>query len=453
MKYENNVAEINEAQRLNALQAYNILDTLTEKDYEDITLMASIICDVPIALISFVDKDRQWFKSNLGLKTKSTLREHSFCTHAIESPTVPLIIEDSRKDERFKNNPLVLGDPNIVFYAGIPIVTDEGFGLGTVCIIDNKPRNLTENQITALKMLSNQAMNLLQLRKVNQDLHDVQFSLEIQNKKLDEYNKGLKQIIDRNLSERTKEIADQNVALEKMNKELQAFNYISSHDLQEPLRKIQFFSSIIIDKELHLLSNKGKDYLLRIGKAADRMSVLIKDLLAYSRTTSSEKIYEKVSIAALIKEVEDDLQEEIMEKNAQIEIISNIEINAITFQFRQLIHNIMSNALKFSKVGIHPHIQFTGSFNDSSHFKKDQLEKDKRYFYLKISDNGIGFENIYSDKIFELFQRLGSKEIQVGTGIGLAIVKKIIENHNGYIEAESDVNIGTTFHIYIPEIL
>lgn len=289
MNFENNSAEISETKRLNALKAYNILDTLTEKDYDDITLMASIICDVPIALISFVDDERQWFKSNLGLEIKSTLREHSFCNHAIQSPTDPLIVEDSRKDDRFKNNPLVIGDPNVVFYAGIPIVTEDGFGLGTVCIIDNKPRKLTNNQVTALKMLSNQAMNLLQLRKVNQDLNDVQLSLEVQNKKLDEYNKGLELIIERNLSDRTKEIAAQNVVLEKMNIELQAFNYISSHDLQEPLRKIQFFCSIIIDKELHLLSDKGKDYLQRISKASDRMSILIKDLLAYSRTTTSEK--------------------------------------------------------------------------------------------------------------------------------------------------------------------
>lgn len=453
MKHEKDSITTIEIQRINALQAYNILDSLTEKDYDDITLMASIICDVPIALVSFVDKDRQWFKSNLGLKSKSTAREDSFCSHAIESPTEPFIIKDSRKDERFKNNPLVLGDPNIVFYAGVPIVTEDGLGLGTVCIIDNKPRELTPNQVTALKMLSNQAMNLLQLRKVNQDLNDAQLALEIQNQKLDAYNKGLEQIIENNLSERTKEIAAQNVALEKMNKELQAFNYISSHDLQEPLRKIQFFSSIIIDKELHLLSDKGKDYLKRIGKAADRMSFLIKDLLAYSRTTTSEKKYEKVSISALINEVKHDLQEEIAEKNAVIEILNDIEINAIPFQFRQLLHNILSNALKFSKEGIQPKIQISTLFNTSSFFKKAALDKDINYFYIKISDNGIGFENKYNDKIFELFQRLGSTEMIVGTGIGLAIVKKIIENHDGHIEAESNENIGTTFHIYIPEKL
>jgi signal transduction histidine kinase len=452
MNLDKNLVINNETQRLKALQSFNILDTLTEKDYDDISLMASIICDVPIALVSFVDKDRQWFKSNLGLKTKSTARIDSFCSHAIESPTEPFIIKDSRIDERFKENPLVVGDPNIVFYAGIPIVTEDGLSLGTVCIIDNKPRELNEKQILAMKMLSNQAMNLLQLRKVNNDLHEAQLALEIQNQKLEVYNKDLELLIDKNLSNRTKEIAEQNITLEKMNKELEAFNYISSHDLQEPLRKIQFFSSIIVEKELHLLSDKGKNYLLRIAKSADRMSILIRDLLAYSRTTATEKIYGKILLSKLIKDIEYDLQEEIAEKNAVITLDNDLEIKMITFQFRQLLHNILSNSLKFSRGGLAPNISFHCIHASASSFQKPNLEQNKKYYYLKITDNGIGFDNKYRDKVFELFQRLGNQEIQVGTGIGLAIVKKIVENHNGFIEAESHENIGTTIHIYIPEV-
>jgi len=452
MNLDKNLVINNETQRLKALQSFNILDTLTEKDYDDISLMASIICDVPIALVSFVDKDRQWFKSNLGLKTKSTARIDSFCSHAIESPTEPFIIKDSRIDERFKENPLVVGDPNIVFYAGIPIVTEEGLSLGTVCIIDNKPRELNEKQILAMKMLSNQAMNLLQLRKVNNDLHEAQLALEIQNQKLEVYNKDLELLIDKNLSNRTKEIAEQNITLEKMNKELEAFNYISSHDLQEPLRKIQFFSSIIVEKELHLLSDKGKNYLLRIAKSADRMSILIRDLLAYSRTTATEKIYGKILLSKLIKDIEYDLQEEIAEKKAIITLDNDLEIKMITFQFRQLLHNILSNSLKFSRGGLAPNISFHCVHASASSFQKPNLEQNKKYYYLRIRDNGIGFDNKYRDKVFELFQRLGNQEIQVGTGIGLAIVKKIVENHNGFIEAESHENIGTTIHIYIPEV-
>ena len=358
MNLENNLFTDREAQRVKALESYNILDSLTEKDYDDITLMASIICDVPIALVSFVDKDRQWFKSNLGLNTKSTPRIDSFCSHAIEAIDEPFIITDSRNDSRFKENPLVLGDPNIVFYAGIPIVTEDGLGLGTVCIIDNKPRELTEKQLAALKMLSNQAMNLLQLRKVNSDLQQARLALEIQNQKLEVYNKDLELLIDKNLSDRTREIAEQNITLATMNKELEAFNYISSHDLQEPLRKIQFFSSIIIDKELHLLSDKGKNYLLRIGKSADRMSMLIKDLLAYSRTTTTEKTFEKVPLNKLIEDIKYDLQEEIVEKGAVIVLKNTIEVKMITFQFRQLLHNILSNSLKFSNPATAPHIIF-----------------------------------------------------------------------------------------------
>ncbi|MEZ7515771.1 GAF domain-containing sensor histidine kinase [Flavobacterium frigidarium] len=452
MNLENNLFTDTEEKRIKALQSYNILDSLTEQDYDDITLMASIICDVPIALVSFVDKDRQWFKSNLGLETKSTPRSDSFCSHAIEAINEPFIITDSRTDERFKDNPLVVGDPNIVFYAGIPIVTEDGLGLGTVCIIDNKPRELTQKQLVALKMLSNQAMNLLQLRKVNNDLNIAQLALEIQNKKLEVYNKDLEVLIDKNLSDRVKEIAAQNITLATMNKELEAFNYISSHDLQEPLRKIQFFSSIIIDKELHSLSDKGQNYLLRIGKSADRMSMLIKDLLAYSRTTTTEKTFEKILLSKLIQDIKYDLQEEIVEKNAIITLENDLEIKTITFQFRQLLHNILSNSLKFSSTSAAPRIIFQCVLDNGNTFRKPFLDRSKSYYYLKITDNGIGFDNQYKDKIFELFQRLGSQELQMGTGIGLAIVKKIVENHNGFIEAESHENIGTTLHIYIPEV-
>jgi GAF domain-containing protein len=140
-----------EAKRLKELRKYNILDSLTEKDYEDVTFLAAVICDVPIALISFVDGDRQWFKSHRGLPGSETSREYSFCSHAIEIPDEVMIVEDSRIDERFRNNPLVTGDPGIVFYAGVSLVNKEGFGLGTVCIIDTKTRTLTESQITALK--------------------------------------------------------------------------------------------------------------------------------------------------------------------------------------------------------------------------------------------------------------------------------------------------------------
>ena len=132
----------NESERIKALQSYQVLDSLPEREYDDITLIASQICDVPITLISLIDEDRQWFKSKLGLSAEETHRDISFCGHAIINPEQPLIIEDATKDDRFVDNPLVTGSPNIAFYAGIPLVDHDGFALGTLCAIDTLPQKI-----------------------------------------------------------------------------------------------------------------------------------------------------------------------------------------------------------------------------------------------------------------------------------------------------------------------
>lgn len=431
--------QLDEQRRINELQSYHILDTLSEKEYNDITTMASIICDAPIALISFVDSERQWFKSHKGLDATETPREYSFCSRAINISEEPFIVKDSRLDDRFKDNPLVTNDPGIVFYAGIPLITKNGFGLGTVCVIDVKPRDLNENQITALKILSDQVINLLELHKLNHELHSTTKTLESQ--------------LDQHLADRLREVATQNAALEKMNKELQSFAYISSHDLQEPLRKIQTFISMIEAREFDGLSPKAKEYFAKIHSSSIRMSVLINDLLAYSRSTNTKREFKKISIKSIVDEVQNDLQEEITTKNAQISLVNDLEVNVIPFQFRQLIYNLVSNSLKFSKPDLHPNIAVHGSVGTSESFGIEKLEKGKNYCKIKVEDNGMGFENIYNEKIFELFQRLDSTKSQHGTGIGLTIVKKIVDNHEGFIVAKSRVNEGAIFEIYLPELV
>lgn len=425
-----------EQARLDDLYAYNILDSLTEQDYDDVTEMASLICDVPIALISFVDESRQWFKSRKGLPVSETPREYSFCSHAIKTISEPFIIEDSRIDKRFKDNPFVVGDPNVVFYAGVPLISENGHGLGTVCVIDNKPRTLSEKQIAALEMLSRQVINLLNLRKAKQEL--------------ERHNAGLERKIGKMVAERTHEIAAHNAYLEKMNKELQAFTYISSHDLQEPLRKIQTFVSWIMERELAQLSEQGRNYLLKTDAAALRMRALINDLLAYSRTTSSEIVFEKQGLHQILAEVNIDLQEEFDEKKAQIEIGDDIELNVIPFQFRQLLYNLFSNSLKFSNPGVSPVIRISAELSHAPDEIPGTARNAGNYHLITVADNGIGFEDKYSRKIFELFHRLETADKQIGTGIGLAIVSKIIENHKGYISARSEPGIGTTFSIYLP---
>ena len=250
--------------------------------------------------------------------------------------------------------------------------------------------------------------------------------------------------------ERTKQLAQNNIELEKMNKELQSFAYISSHDLQEPLRKIQTFASRIAEKEIDNLSENGKDLFMRMQASAARMQSLIDDLLAYSRTHTLERDFKKVNLSTVIEIVISDLEEEIQQKNAIIEAKKMGEVNIIPFQFQQLFYNLISNSLKFSKTEHPLHITINSEYSKGSQLDNEKLSSGINYCHISFADNGIGFEPQYNEKIFELFQRLHGKNEYDGTGIGLAIVKRIVENHNGIITANGELGKGATFDIYLP---
>ncbi len=254
-----------------------------------------------------------------------------------------------------------------------------------------------------------------------------------------------------------KELAFQNEEKEKRaaeliiaNKELLAFTYISSHDLQEPLRKIQTFVSIILENEHKNLSENGKYAFRRMQLAAGRMQQLIEDLLSFSRINSTEHKFEKTELNIIIEEIKTELKDTIEEKNGIVETGELCVANIIAFQFRQLMYNLISNALKFSKAGIPPHIIINNTIVKGSALHNKKLSPEKTYCHISVADNGIGFEPHFSERIFEVFQKLHGKDEYAGTGIGLAIVKKIVENHNGIITAKGELNKGATFDIYIP---
>ena len=263
--------------------------------------------------------------------------------------------------------------------------------------------------------------------------------------------------LEKAVDERTKELKKANDSLEEknrellhMNKELEAFTYVSSHDLQEPVRKIQTFVSRILEKEHENLSETGKSYFLYMQRAAQQMQQLIRDLLAFSRISESDRKFEKIDLKIIIDKVKGGMKEVIAEKKAVINVKSSCKINIIPFQFCQLVDNLMSNAMKFAKPDTSPHITI-----NSRHVKYDELKIlnlpfHEEYCHITIADNGIGFEDEFKNKIFEVFQKLHGKDEYEGTGIGLAIVKKIIDNHNGYISASGKLNKGATFDIYIP---
>ena len=187
-------------------------------------------------------------------------------------------------------------------------------------------------------------------------------------------------------------------------------------------------------------------------QAAERMRLLIQDLLAFSHISAAQRKFENTDLRLIVEEVKKELKDEITEKNAVIEVKASCKVSIIPFQFRQLMYNIISNALKFSNPKIPPQIKIESQNIKYNRKNIKNLPEQKDYCHISITDNGIGFKNEFSAKIFEVFQKLHGKEEYAGTGIGLAIVKKIVDNHHGTITATSEVNKGTTYDIYIPAL-
>lgn len=246
-------------------------------------------------------------------------------------------------------------------------------------------------------------------------------------------------------------IEERNRELEANNKELQTFNYVASHDLQEPLRKIQTFISRLVDKDLDSLSENGKQYLLRIQDSSQRMRVLIDDLLKFSRANKTEQIFEKTDLNEVLDNSKLELAQIIEEKKAKIINDKLPNLNVIPFQVQQLFTNLISNSLKYSQENVAPIIAINISKVDASEEDSIPVNEKNKYYKIIFKDNGIGFDSEYSEKIFLLFNRLHNKDEYSGTGIGLAICKKIVENHKGFIFADGEINKGATFTIYLPQ--
>ncbi|WP_194777176.1 CheR family methyltransferase [Pararhodonellum marinum] len=293
--------------------------------------------------------------------------------------------------------------------------------------------------------------------------NDITETEKVQKDELETHAKDMKESqsyslkLEKAVRERTKQLDHSNKTLEernddlaKINKELEAFAYVSSHDLQEPLRKIQTFADRILEKELPNLSPNGKTYFIHMQKSANRMQLLIEELLAFSSLSSAERKFETLQLEEIVNEVEKELKEELEEKNAVIELHDMCDISVIPFQFRQLIQNLTRNSLKFSKPNEPVKIIISSRILNKKDIKISENMSHKSYCHITFSDNGIGFNQEYSKRIFEVFEKLHSKDEYPGTGIGLAIVKKVVDNHNGFIFATSESNKGTIFDIYLP---
>jgi signal transduction histidine kinase len=235
--------------------------------------------------------------------------------------------------------------------------------------------------------------------------------------------------------------------LQRSNQDLERFAYVASHDLQEPLRKIQTFSDLLQTSQAENLTGSGPDLLKRIQAAANRMQQLIKDLLAFSRFTNREMAFAPVLLHQITTEVLTDLEEEVRRQQARIDLGPLPVIAGDALQLRQLMQNLLTNALKFARPDQPPHIRVLAR-PATIHDKPKELRG--QFVVIEVTDNGIGFEPAFRDKIFQLFQRLHGPDKYPGTGIGLAICQKVAENHGGQISAQSTPGQGTTFSVLLP---
>jgi len=260
------------------------------------------------------------------------------------------------------------------------------------------------------------------------------------------FSKVTRDLTERKIAEdKQKQNAEQ---LEAQNKELEQFAYVASHDLQEPLRKIRTFNAMIIEQEGENLSDKAKDYFQRSISAADRMNRLIEDLLTYSRATRDAENAEPVDLNVVAARIRNNYKD--AEKKITIDVDQLPTLVGMRFQFEQLFDNMVNNGIKYQPEGNEPHIQIRYKIVSGNEIAGKGLGPSSKFHEISFIDNGIGFDIAYADKIFEMFQRLHGRSEYTGSGIGLAIVKKIVQNYNGFVTAESETGKGSTFHVYFP---
>lgn len=289
------------------------------------------------------------------------------------------------------------------------------------------------------------------------ELYKKNHQLLAQEQKMAAANKRLEQEIEEKVKSEekvnslNKQLMENINRLKATNDELERFAYVASHDLQEPLRKIILFSDQLAKKYRSVLNEEGNDFVDRILKSSERMRMLIKNILSFSRFAVNADAFEETDLNILLEEIVSDLEISIDQKHALVTIEYLPKLKIIPGQFRQLFQNLIINALKFSKPDRIPEILIYSEQTKGMLIPGLKQDVDDEDFYnIYIRDNGIGFEQKYADEIFGLFKRLNSKDKFEGTGIGLSICKKIVEQHNGHISASSQIGEGTTFTISIP---
>lgn len=528
----------NESQRVAALRRLRVLDTAPERSFDDVVALAAQMCVMPIALVTLVDSDRQWFKAKLGLDLSQTGRRESFCGHAIGYPDQVLVIEDTWRDARFADNPLVRGEPGIRFYAGAPVLSSQGLALGTVCVIDREPRRLERWQLSALSALARQVGRMLEhsglpaedrpaawqgaarahldidrlfaIASASEQLTafvDPNYILRFVNDRFAEhwdrprdqllgrpvakavgdevFDRQLRPLIDRALAG---EVIDIEVGLrlptrgqrqmllhlepahgangaingvvmgsrdvqpfldrltqmratvdrlEKRTLMQDRMLHILAHDLREPLNTVLNFSGLL-QGAAEGLDPKERSYLAYTRRGAERMQVLIDDLMHYVGTGQDGIAAQRVDLGAMVSALALEMADTLHPLSARIEAGELPVIEGDPVLVRLMLQNLVLNALRFARPGVAPVVRVEAQAADDA-------------WDLTVTDNGIGIPAVAQEEVFDLFRRLSPDRSLPGTGLGLALCRRVVEQHGGVIRVEAGPGgAGSRFHIRWP---
>jgi len=385
----------NEIERLIALQSYDIIDSGEEKDFDAIAAIASAICGTPISLITFIDEKRQWFKSHIGTDLTENVRDLSFCTYAIAGTEEIMIVPDALQDERFATNPVVT-EANVTFYAGVPLVNEDGYALGTLCVLDQEPHDFSAAQIDALKGLAKQVVD----------------KIELQRKVL-------------TLEKTNQELINANILIQK-------FASMAAHDIKNPLSSIKLTSQALQTRQ----EIRDSESCLRLVNmnisATENLLFLVDEMMAYSK--KPELLLEKCQEFDLNRQISKVISLLTVPDNMRIELPPGkpmLYFSVIAIE--QILINLLSNAIRY---------------NDKTEgLIRISFTEDIDYYLLEVSDNGRGIPAAFSEKIFSNNFTLKIKDRfnNQGNGIGLATVKDLLYLLDSSISVTSEVGTGSTF--------
>jgi signal transduction histidine kinase/CheY-like chemotaxis protein len=433
----------NEAERLRSLQLYDILDSLPEKSFDEITLLAAHICECPIATVSIIDENRQWYKSRVGIDVTETSRDIAFCAHTIRQDHL-LVIPDTTLDERFSDNPVVTDGPKVRFYAGAPLINREGFGLGTLCVVDVQPRQMKKEQIDALEALGRQVVLMLELRRSEREVKELNNALEQRvmdrTAELHSANQSLKVEI-----EERERIQQQMLQIQKM----EAIGRLAggiAHDFNNILLVITGYCEMLLDEPG--VTATDREAVLEIQKAGKRAASLTRQLLTFSRRQVIEP--KVLDLNDTVQNVSGMLLR-LIGKDVQFDIEKGENLQAIRAdenQIEQVIMNLVINACDAMPQGGKLRLETSSLLLEKPlPFEGGEIPPGS-YTLLAVQDSGTGMSAEIKAKIYEPF--FTTKPIGKGTGLGLATCFGIVQQSGGFIRCDSEIGRGTTFHVFLP---